>query len=202
MTPATHTLAQLLQDIALQARMKQFVAGDKLVLADATLMAAASGESPLNRSEYAALIASPLTLRRLQTLLRTSQAATAQPTIPAPLFAPSQGILRAAASEPAQLTIATADGFWQVHFLPVEAEPGQGTIAGFHTVLQMEPHAPFADALIDQQHRVEVLDGQSRVLLQGCVNENGELAAAWNQSLTPWQHLQAFGNQITVRVPA
>src|SRR4051812_7216997 len=86
---AAARLRRRLQEGALMARR---VEGDRLVLADATLLAALDGSRPLTAGERAALEASPLTARRLRTLALERRARTA------PDWRGSRGLLRAASS--------------------------------------------------------------------------------------------------------
>jgi len=160
--------------------------GDRLVLDDATLLAALDGSRPLRAAERAALQASPLTARRLRRLALERRAAAA----PAAAWRASPGMLRAASSGGTPGPLRTDDGCWTLHFI----EAG----AGWRTILQLAPHAPFAAGLLAARAPLRVLDGEGRVLLAGRLDADGECEAAWPFAQAPAIHLQAHGAAFTV----
>ena len=169
-----------LQDALLQGRRSD---GDRLVLDDATLAAALDGSRPLTAGERAALQASPLTARRLRHLALERRAAAAGG------WRGSRGALRAASSGlPA--AIVTDDGWWTLHFVP--------DAAGWRTILQLAPQAPFAEALLVARAPLCVRDGAGAAILAGQLDGDGECEAAWPFADAPGTHLQAHGARFTV----
>jgi hypothetical protein len=165
------------------------VEGDRLVLDDATLLAALDGSRPLTAGERAALQASPLTARRLRQLALERRAAH---SASGPAWRGSRGMLRAASSgELAALT--TDDGWWTLHLV----EQG-GT---WRAILQLAPQAPFAAALLAGDARVAVRDGAGAIILEGRLDADGECEAAWPFAAAPAPHLQAHGAAFTVEPP-
>jgi hypothetical protein len=160
------------------------VEGDRLVLADATLLGALDGSRPLTAGERAALQASPLTARRLRQLAierRAGQAVDASQAATA-AWRGSHGRLRAASSgEPEALR--TDDGWFTLHFAAAEA--------GWRAILQLAPDAPFAPALLEARAPLRVLDGAGRTILEGRLDADGECEAAWPFPASPASHLQA-----------
>lgn len=157
--------------------------GDRLMLDDATLGAALDGSRPLTAGERAALQASPLTARRLRhlALARRAAASTA--------WRGSRGVLRAA-STGAPAAIVTEDGWWTLHVVAGSA--------GWRTVLQLAPQAPFAEALLVARAPLRVVDGAGGVILTGQLDADGECEAAWPFAAAPAEHLQAHGARFTV----
>jgi hypothetical protein len=163
------------------------VEGDRLVLADATLLGALDGSRPLTAGERAALQASPLTARRLRQLAMERRAGAA----PAPAASPqmhaagwrgSHGRLRAASSGEVEF-LRTDDGWFTLHF----AADG----AGWRAILQLAPDAPFAPALLAARAPLRVVDGAGRAILEGRLDADGECEAAWPFDTAPGSHLQA-----------
>jgi hypothetical protein len=164
------------------------VDGDRLVLADATLLAALDGSRPLTMGERAALQASPLTVRRLRQLtieLRAAQAGE----VPARGWRGSPGRLRAASSGDIE-TLRTDDGWFALHFVPED-----GT---WRTILQLSVEAPFAPALLATRPLLRVSDGAGRTMIEGRLDADGECEAAWPFAEAPAVHLQAVGAAFAV----
>ncbi|AVR96547.1 hypothetical protein C9I28_13215 [Pseudoduganella armeniaca] len=172
-----------------QARLRERlllagVPGDRLVLADGTLRAALDGSRPLAPAELAALQASPLTLRRLRHLALLRRQALA------PRWAGSAGMLRAADSGAAPARLVTDDGHWTLHLLPQDGR--------WQVILQLDPAAPFAPALLRAGALLRVTDGSGAALLQGRLDADGECEAPWPHALEPAAYLQAHGAAFTV----
>ncbi|AXA94638.1 hypothetical protein DPH57_08445 [Massilia sp. YMA4] len=172
-----------------QARLRERLllaaaAHDSLVLADATLRAALDGSRPLRPGELAALQGSPLTLRRFRHLALARRQALA------PRWAGSTGMLRAADSGGAPARLVTDDGHWTLHFV---AQDGH-----WQVILQLDPGAPFAAALLRDAPPLRVTDGAGNTLLQGRLDADGECEAPWPGALAPAAHLQAHGAAFTV----
>jgi hypothetical protein len=177
---SNENITRRLQEALLLARRKD---GDRLMLDDATLGAALDGSRPLTAGERAALQASPLTARRLRHLALERRARGNQ-------WRGSPGALRAASAGTAD-AIATDDGWWTLHFV-------RGGAGIWHTILQLAPQAPFAEALLFARLPLRVVDGAGTVLLSGQLDADGECEAAWPFAATPFEHLQAHGAGFTV----
>ena len=156
------------------------VEGDRLMLSDAVLLAAMDGSRPLTAAEQAALRASPLTLRRFQTL-STGRAADA--------WRGSRGMLRAA-SGGALTAMSTDDGFWALHFLEQDG--------AWRVILALDANAPFASRLVREQPMLRVLDGGGAIVLQGSLDADGECESAWPFDTAPGVHFQEFGAAFAV----
>jgi len=156
---------------------------DRLVLADAVLLAALDGSAPLSANERAALAASPLTIRRFRQLCHLvagqSQAWRA-----------SAGMLRAADSGAPLLELGTDDGCWTLHFL--------GSGDGCRVILQLAAQAPFARRLLAEQPMLRVVDGAGGVVLLGRLDSDGECESAWPFALAPAQHFQRAGATFSI----
>jgi len=182
-----------------QALLGRRVEGDRLVLDDATLLAALDGSRPLRSAERDALQASPLTARRLRQLALERRAGDSTGAGVGPGFGTgaawrgSRGMLRAASSAGAPAPIRTDDGCWTLHFIE--------SADGWRSVLQLAPEAPFAAALLAARASLQVRDGAGRMLLEGRLDADGECEAAWPLAAAPAAHLQAHGAAFTV-VPA
>jgi hypothetical protein len=164
------------------------VEGDRLVLADATLVAALDGGRPLTAGERAALQASPLTLRRLRQLALEWRAARPG-SAGASGWRASPGRLRAA-SGGAIDALRTDDGWFTLHLV------ADG--AGWKTILQLAAEAPFAPALLAARAALRVRDGAGRTILEGRLDADGECEAAWPFRDAPASHLQAAGAAFAV----
>lgn len=159
------------------------VPGDRLMLSDATLLAALEGSRPLTPNERAALQQSPLTLRRFRQLSLERRA----PRMAAndPIWPGSTGMLRAASSAAALQQMVTDDGFWSLHFLD--------TGAGWQVVLALSAEAPFAARLLREQPMLRVVDGGGAIVLQGRLDADGECERAWPFDNAPAAHFQMYG---------
>jgi hypothetical protein len=154
------------------------VDGDRLVLADSTLLAALDGSRPLTAGERAALQASPLTTRRLRQLAlerRAAQSAFGG-------WRGSHGRLRAASSGAVD-ALRTDDGWFTLHLV---ADGG-----GWRSILQLAADAPFAPALLASRAPLRVRDGAGNTILEGLLDADGECEAAWPFADPPATHLQA-----------
>ena len=165
------------------------VEGDRLVLADATLLGALDGSRPLTTGERAALQASPLTARRLRHLALKRRAASAGTSG----WRGSHGRLRAASSGNLE-ALRTDDGWFTLHF----AAEGAGEKAGWRAILQLAADAPFAPALLAARAPLRVSDGAGRTILEGRLDADGECEAAWPFAASPASHLQAAGAAFAV----
>jgi hypothetical protein len=180
----TTALDRKLQERLLLARR---VEGDRLVLADAVLLAALDGTRPLTAGERAALEASPLTLRRLRQLAlerrASGRAANDQH------WTGSAGLLRAADSG-ALTRLVTDDRHWSLHFA--------GSDGAWRVILQLAADAPFAARLVRQMPLLRVVDGQGAVVLQGRLDADGECEADWPFADAPASHFQQAGAAFAV----
>jgi hypothetical protein len=184
--------AQDEQEARLRERMllARAAPGDRLMLADATLLAALDGSRVLTPNERQALAASPLTLRRFRQLSLERRAAGAhaqsQPQAANdPVWSGSSGMLRAASSAVALESLVTDDNCWTLHFLP------QG--AGWQVILSLSPEAPFAARLLREQGLLRVIDGGGAIVLQGRLDADGECERSWPFATAPAQHFQLYG---------
>lgn len=190
------------------------VAGDYLVLDDATLGAAIDGSRPLGAAERAALSASPLTLRRFKTLADQARAARAARAAYAAYAAydaydayaapaasatgvaawhGSAGMLRAADSGDALRLLSTDDGHWSLHFIDTAVPHPQRQV-----VLQLDAGAPFAGRLLGTGAVVEARDGAGNLILQGVLDGDGECEQAWPFADAPALHFQRHGAAFTI----
>jgi hypothetical protein len=163
------------------------VEGDRLVLADAVLLAALDGSRPLTANERSALEGSPLTARRLRHL--AIERRTAPKAMNDEAWNGSEGMLRAAdAGALARLT--TDDGYWILHFSE-EAD-------GWHIGLQLLACAPFTRRLLRERPMLAVRDAAGTVLLTGRLDADGECEAAWRFDTPPAVHFQRHGARFEV----
>jgi hypothetical protein len=161
--------------------------GDRLILADATLLAALDGTRPLTPNERQALSASPLTLRRFRQLSLERHAAL-QPAANDPVWTGSSGMLRAASTASAANeleALVTDDGHWTLHFLPQDG--------GWQVILSLSAEAPFAARLLREQPQLRVIDGGGAIVLQGRLDADGECERAWPFATAPASHFQLYG---------
>ncbi|TWI69574.1 hypothetical protein IP91_00644 [Pseudoduganella lurida] len=159
--------------------LSRAVPGDRLMLADAALLAALDGSRPLSTGELAALNGSPVTLRRFRHLAleRRRGAWTA-----------STGMLRAADS--GELTLlATDDGLWTLHFVVAE---------GWQVILKLEVAVAAAPQLLRERPLLRVTDGGGAIVLQGRLDSDGECERSWPFEAAPAQHFQACGATFAV----
>lgn len=187
---------------------------DRLALADAVLLDAIAGRRPLRRAESAALLGSALTMRRFRLLAQQYGRQHGQPDVQ-PHVQPnaqvagqdgavhrqlhwqgSSGMLRAAADAAPLTLLETDDGHFALHFIA-----GAGD-SGWQVVLQLDPGAPFAAALLGAGAVLEVRDGAGAVLLQGSLDGDGECEQAWPFAAAPAPHFQRHGARFAVAMAA
>lgn len=185
----TDDIDRKLQEQLLLARR---VDNDRLVLADATMLAAIEGTRVLTPNEHAALAASPLTVRRFRQLAMERRAGfkAANDTD----WSGSAGMLRAAASTAALDQLLTDDGYWTLDFLA----QGDGPSALWQVILKLAPEAPFAVRLLRDHALVRVVNGEGGIILQGRLDMDGEFEAAWPFDAAPAQHFQQHGASFNV----
>jgi hypothetical protein len=167
-----------LQERLLLARR---VEGDSLLLADAVLLAALDGACPLNAAQSDALQNSPLTLRRFRHLALNRRARAANDTA----WSGSAGMLRAASDGAALARLVTDDQHWQLHFVMQDG--------AWRIILSLDGAAPFAARLMREQPLLRVLDGAGASMLQGRLDADGEIEAAWPFATAPAPHFQQVG---------
>jgi hypothetical protein len=170
-------------DRKLQARLLagRRVEGDRLVLADAELLAALDGSRPLTAGERAALQASPLTQRRLRVLAEARRAQVAPPA-----WRGSSGMLRAADSGAPFEALVTDDGAWRLH------------VTGGRVILQLDPDSPLAPGLLREGRPLRVLDGSGATVLEGLLDSDGECEGPWPYAEAPAIHFQRHGARFRV----
>ena len=176
--------ATLIERLLLSPRVQ----GDRLVLADAVLMAAIDGSAPLNKTELAALRASPLTLRRFRQLSidRRNGARAANDDE----WRGSAGMLRAASDGADLERLLTDDGHWTLHFVAQNDD--------WRLILSLDAAAPFAARLLREQPMLRVVDGGGAILLQGRLDADGEVECGWPFDGAPAPHFQQFGARFAV----
>ncbi|WP_373991880.1 hypothetical protein [Duganella sp. BuS-21] len=186
----------------LDARLRESVLlsrptpGDRLMLADATLLAALDGTRPLTANERQALAASPLTLRRFRHLSLERPAVVTQAAND-PVWTGSSGMLRAASTSSATdalESLVTDDGHWTLHFLPQDG--------GWQVILSLSAQAPFAARLLREQPQLRVIDGGGAIVLQGRLDADGECERAWPFATAPASHFQLYGAGFAVEPAA
>ncbi len=156
------------------------VPGDRLLLADATLLAALGGTRPLTQGELAALNGSPATLRRFRHLAQAHRRGAWQS---------STGLLRAADSGAIE-QLATDDGLWTLHFVPAQG--------GWQVVLKVDAAAPAAAQLLRDRPLLRVTDGGGAIVLQGRLDADGECEHAWPFEQPPARHFHEHGASFAV----
>jgi hypothetical protein len=161
------------------------VPGDRLMLADATLLAALDGTRALTPNERQALSASPLTLRRFRQLSLARHAAALPQAANDPVWTGSSGMLRAASTAEALASLVTDDGYWTLHFLPQDG--------GWQVILSLSAEAPFAARLLQDQPQLRVIDGGGAIVLQGRLDADGECERSWPFATGPASHFQLYG---------
>jgi hypothetical protein len=161
------------------------MAGDRLMLADSTLLAALEGRRALTANELQALQQSPLTLRRFRHL-----ALARRPALRVAGWHGSHGMLRAAAASSELVGLATDDGCWSLHFLAQDA--------GWQVILKLEAHAPFAAQMMRSLPLLRVVDGGGAIVLQGRLDGDGECESRWPFESPPAEHLQQHGATFAV----
>ena len=164
--------------------------GDRLMLADATLLAALEGSRPLTPAERIALQQSPLTLRRFRHLALERRNQSARIAANDPVWSGSAGMLRAAASTAALEQMVTDDGCWTLHFLHADG--------GWQVVLALSAEAPFAARLLREQPMLRVVDGGGAIILQGRLDADGECERTWPFDVDPAAHFQMYGASFVV----
>lgn len=184
---------------ALEARLRErallsrVLANDRLMLADATLLAALNGSRALTPNERQALKASPLTLRRFRHLSlerhRLSKTATS-PAANDAHWIGSIGMLRAASTAASLETLVTDDNYWTLHFLPQDG--------GWQVILSLSAQAPFAARLLSEQPQLRVIDGGGAIVLQGRLDTDGECERAWPFDTAPAPHFHLYGASFAV----
>lgn len=164
---------------------------DRLILEDQVLLAALDGSRPLAPDERDALQKSPVTLMRfrhlaLQARARKNGAANDEQ------WQKSSGMLRAAASNDALLTLRSDDHYWKLDFVADED--------GWQFILALDASAPFASQLLQDSAWLRVLDGRSTLLLEGQLDADGECEVRWPLATEPGRHLQQSGASFRIEL--
>lgn len=193
------------------------IPGDWPRLDDDTLLAALDCTRALRPEEMDALMASPLTLRRLFHLAEARKRVQARQRTPDRsavaandayghwLAHGSRGVRRAAASGDDALPVWRSDDrLWSVTF--ERTEGGETRIVLRLELLSLVSDSPDSDAarcaqnIADSACVLEVADRDDRVLITGVLDEALELRAPWPDDLgTPGAHLARVAGQLTVR---
>ncbi|NRR29735.1 hypothetical protein HSX11_06015 [Oxalobacteraceae bacterium] len=180
------------------------VEDDRLMLADATLLAALDGSQALTPDERTVLQQSPLTIRRFRQLALARHAENAgltadvtpsvrrsgTPAANEPLWSGSAGLLRAASSSAALEQLRTDDDCWTLDFLEQED--------GWQLILKLAVAAPFAARLLREHTLLRVVDGGGAIVLQGRLDADGECECRWPFATAPAPHFQLYGASFAV----
>ncbi|UVW26899.1 hypothetical protein [Massilia sp. H6] len=177
---ATTELDRKLQAQLLGARRLE---GDRLMLADAVLLAALDGTRPLTGAERAALQASPLTARRLRVLATERRQASRRER---PGWQGSAGMLRAADGGAPLAVLVTDDGAWRLHIV-------EGQV-----ILQLDAQSALAPQLLRSGQVLRVRDGAGAIVLEGQLDSDGECEGRWPFAEAPSRHFQRHGGAFTV----
>lgn len=188
MTSAYETLAR---EIAAHGLVNRHKLNDYHVLSDEVLSAAIEGSHPLNRTEWNALLDSPMTLHRFQVLAALLSNRHEGAGGSDSCWSGSEGILLAADTSETAPSLSTDDGWWRLVFLPAGD--------GFSMVLQLDRSALFATTLIESRVELVVVDGGGRVIMQGILDEDGELEVPWTLPTAPYAHFMEAGGRFDVR---
>lgn len=207
------------------------VPGDRLMLADATLLAALDGGRALTPAERAALQQSPLTLRRFKQLALERRAARGRRDVaaaPAKAGESATAGTRAKAGGPVAAVIhqsapaAANDASWRRSGGMLRAAAGvaalehmstddqywtlhflpSGAGQGWQVILKLAAEAPFAPQLLRQQPLLRVLDGAGAIVLQGRLDADGECECAWPFAAAPAPHFHQHGAGFVVEPAA
>lgn len=207
MTQFTKTHS-LLDRLAVEALMQRSEPGDYLVLSDRVLLGAIDDSRALRESEWKALLASPLTMRRLQVLagrhaMRAAEATSTDGSGIASRAAaanqdlwaePSIGFLRAAAGSRDDPLVQqmSDDERWILSFI-------KSANKGWKVVLKLNPQADHAEDFLAAHPEVGVLDNDGNTLLLGQLDEDGELEGPWRFGDTdPRSYLASHGHRWSV----
>ena len=183
-----------LQETLLLARRLE---DDRLLLDDAVIVAALEGSGSLTEGERAALLASPLTLRRFRTLAQQRRRIDRhgrherQDWQDWQDWQGSQGMLRAASGTAALTAKTTDDGYWTLHFVEQDG--------AWRVILALDAAAPFAARLVREQAQLRVLDGAGSSILEGCLDSDGECENGWPFASAPGPHFQQAGAAFAVQ---
>ena len=172
------TTEQLERKLQAQLLLARRVEGDRLMLADAVILAALDGSRALTDGECAALRASPLTLRRFKALAQARRSAAAHE------WRGSRGMLRAASGGPLS-AMTSDDGYWSLHFVEQDG--------AWRVILSLAAAAPFASRMVRGQPVLRVLDGAGAIVLQGSLDADGECESGWPFASAPGPHFQQAG---------
>lgn len=200
---------------------------DDVLYEDADLLKHIDGTQPFDEEEWREVLASPLTLRRLDALAEDHAAKQAAANAANATTQAASGPLASVA----QAGAALAQGLGQRLRQTVVDwfTPSTGQWAGAHTrdqgalaittsderwklsvlpaatagaralvVLELNPEDDWARRWQDDI-QVQVLDHQGQVLLQGGLNEDNQLSGDWPLQAEPAPYLAARGAAITVR---
>lgn len=187
-----------LRSLLNKALINHYKEDDWLVLSDASLTAALNGSDPLTREEYAALLRSPMTLRRMTVLYSGMKGVqeTPEPLVAAndaEFWADSRFVLRAADSEGdsgwAELT--SESGLWRLRLSPA----GRGWMLTLELLAKAHPTA----ASLLEGRRVALVDGQGRTLLEGALDADGRLQDDWCLDGSPAEHFRSTRGGFEVR---
>lgn len=183
--------SNLIDRLTMMRLIDRYKSGDYLVLDDATLRAALDNSRPLLRTEWQALLDSPLTLRRARELAHEAKARHAgralAPAANDEAFERSTTLLRVAYGLDPAPTLTSDDGRWRLSF----GRDGPR----WHVVLSLNPSDRFADVWLQARPTVALLDGAGATLLLGELDEDGEVEGPWRPDSDPLAYLASHGGR-------
>lgn len=219
-------------DDALDARLRERLLlsraapGDRLMLADATMLSALDGNRVLTPNERTALEQSPLTLRRFRQLSLERRAAAASSAYTATATSGAAGTPAfAGAATTAQPSVAGTSGaarpaandtYWSGSTGLLRAASSAAALEriatddncwtlhflpqgdGWQVILTLSADAPYAARLLREQPMLRVVDGGGAIVLQGRLDADGECEHAWPFDSAPAQHFQLYGASFAV----
>lgn len=195
-------IAQLRSAI-LQRKAASYFPDDSIALDNTQMLKILDGRSKATAAERAAILGSPMTLRRFLALAegflaggKASQTHTRQEAANDTLYVTPLRLLAADSGSEA-FSLTSDDGWWRLSF--------PQTREGWLIELEMREDAPFEHMLDENlpagqsQRSVAVVDGQQRTLLLGQLNFNRALSAPWPLHESPREALaQAGGVEVVV----
>lgn len=81
--------------------------------------------------------------------------------------------------------VSNGKGWWSLIFL---LEDG-----GYQMILKLNNQAPFFEEVICRKIKVSLHDGAGQLLLEGELDEDGELEKTWSLSVNPYDHFLTTG---------
>lgn len=211
----TSRTSTFVERLRLQALMLDHKVDDQLKIDDGAMVDALRGIEPLSNEEWALVLDSPVTLRRMHLL------AAALKVEPLPLLEPEQ---TATATRP-ELTLvartgAANDDLWAPSYgrfafageteapphFRLQTDNKRWTLTFIRTgddwraVLRVDPDADGAQTILEGQAQWRVVDGQGQTVFAGTLDEDGELVVPWTHGSDPARYLAERGQTWSVEL--